>query len=43
LIDGNRKVDTFLYSGYWKDIGRPEDYEAAKADFLSAPEKFLKA
>jgi NDP-sugar pyrophosphorylase family protein len=42
LIEGNRKVDTFLYSGYWKDIGRPEDYEAAKADFLAEPEKFLK-
>jgi NDP-sugar pyrophosphorylase family protein len=41
LIGGNRRVDTFLYNGYWKDIGRPEDYEAAKADFLAEPGKFL--
>ena len=41
LIGGNRRVDTYLYSGYWKDIGRPEDYEAAKADFLADAERFL--
>ncbi len=41
LIEGNRKVDTFRFQGYWKDIGRFEDYEAAKEDFLRDPNEFL--
>ena len=41
LVEGNRKVDTYRYDGYWKDIGRLEDYEAAKEDFIRDPGKFL--
>ncbi len=41
LLDGNRKISTYPFAGYWRDIGRPEDYEAAKIDFQSNPERFL--
>ncbi len=41
LLDGNRKISTFPFEGYWKDIGRPEDYEAAKTDFLEGNHVFL--
>ena len=41
LLEGNRRVDTYRFDGYWKDIGRPQDYEAAKEDFLEEPDRFL--
>jgi len=41
LIEGNRRVNTYPFKGYWKDIGRIEDYESAKEDFLRNPERFL--
>ncbi|MBW7961122.1 sugar phosphate nucleotidyltransferase [Bradyrhizobium sp. BR 10261] len=28
------------YGGYWKDIGRPDDYESAVADNEAVPERF---
>lgn len=41
LLEGSRRISTFPFDGYWRDIGRPADYEAAKADFLKEPERFL--
>lgn len=33
LIASNEKVKVKLFSGYWLDIGRPEDYQKATDDF----------
>lgn len=33
LVKANKKVMSFPFDGYWKDIGRVEDYEAACKDF----------
>jgi len=41
LLQGNRRISTRPFDGYWKDIGRIEDYEAAKVDFLEDPDRFL--
>ncbi len=35
LIGRGERVATHLFSGYWLDIGRPEDYEAAIDAFTS--------
>jgi len=34
LLDKNIPVNVFPYSGYWLDIGRPDDYEKANEDLL---------
>ena len=41
LLEGNRRISTLPFDGYWKDIGRPEDYESAKVDFLEGNHRFL--
>lgn len=33
LIDAGEKVGSFLFDGFWLDIGRPDDYERAIAEF----------
>jgi NDP-sugar pyrophosphorylase family protein len=33
LIGAGEKVGSYLFTGYWLDIGRPEDYERAVAEF----------
>jgi len=33
LIESNEKVKVEVFSGYWLDIGRPEDYQKATDDF----------
>jgi NDP-sugar pyrophosphorylase family protein len=32
LLKHNLPIKTFLYKGYWLDIGRPDDYEKANLD-----------
>ena len=32
LINNKIQIKTFLYDGYWLDIGRPDDYEKANLD-----------
>ena len=32
-LDANRRVDIRPFDGYWLDIGRPDDYEYADANF----------
>ncbi len=39
LTEGER-VSAFLWEGYWLDIGRPEDFEAATKAFGEDPERF---
>jgi len=33
LLDAGRPVGSYLYEGYWLDIGRPDDYERAIAEY----------
>ena len=32
LLERKQPVHTYLYDGYWLDIGRPDDYESALSD-----------
>lgn len=41
LIKQKQKVGGYMFSGYWQDLGRPEDYTKANAEFESIKEKFL--
>jgi NDP-sugar pyrophosphorylase family protein len=41
LIAAGEKVVGFPYDGYWKDLGRPDDYEQAAADFEKMRKEFL--
>lgn len=44
MIDGiakGLKIQTYPYSGYWLDIGRPDDYEQANKDFANMRSKIL--
>lgn len=36
LLDQHKDVGVFRYSGYWRDLGRHEDYEAANAEWQNA-------
>jgi NDP-sugar pyrophosphorylase family protein len=33
LLGAGARVGSYLYDGYWLDIGRPEDYQRAAADY----------
>lgn len=33
LLDAGERVIGYPYDGYWQDLGRPDDYEQAVADF----------
>jgi NDP-mannose synthase len=33
LLESGSAIDAYAYDGYWLDIGRPEDYEQANADY----------
>jgi NDP-sugar pyrophosphorylase family protein len=37
LVGSKQRVKVQKHSGYWMDIGRPDDYESAVADFHSNP------
>ena len=41
LIAAKEKVVAFPYDGYWKDLGRPDDYEQAADDFSKMRAQFL--
>jgi NDP-sugar pyrophosphorylase family protein len=41
LLSAGEKVSGFLYDGYWEDLGRPDDYERASADFEKMHDQFL--
>lgn len=41
LVAAGEKVQVFPYSGYWLDIGRPDDYERATAEFERLRHEFL--
>ncbi|HEX2697183.1 MAG TPA: sugar phosphate nucleotidyltransferase [Anaerolineales bacterium] len=41
LIGAGEKVVGFPFEGYWKDLGRPDDYEQAAEDFCRMQNLFL--
>jgi NDP-sugar pyrophosphorylase family protein len=41
LIAAGEKVSGYIYKGYWEDLGRPDDYERASADFEKMRDQFL--
>ena len=41
LIESGEKVVGYPFSGYWKDLGHPEDYEQAIHDFENMRDLFL--
>jgi NDP-sugar pyrophosphorylase family protein len=42
LLDSNKNVGCFKHSGYWLDIGRPDDYELANKEFEDLKHKLLR-
>jgi len=41
LIADGKRVLAFPFSGYWMDLGRPDDYEQANIDFEDKRSEFL--
>jgi NDP-sugar pyrophosphorylase family protein len=41
LIENGERVRGYPFQGYWRDLGRPDDYESAMHDFYQMREKFL--
>jgi NDP-sugar pyrophosphorylase family protein len=41
LIEAGEKVSGYVYKGYWEDLGRPDDYDRASADFEKMRDQFL--
>ena len=41
LIAAGERVVSYPYEGYWKDLGRPDDYEEANRDFEELRGQFL--
>lgn len=41
LIEAGERVVGFPFSGYWQDLGRPDDYEHAILDFETMRHQFL--
>jgi NDP-sugar pyrophosphorylase family protein len=41
LIAAGERVLSFPFDGYWKDLGRPDDYEQAAEDFNKMRTQFL--
>lgn len=41
LIKAGEKVVHYPFDGYWKDLGRPDDYEQANQDFREMRSQFL--
>lgn len=41
LLQAGKRVVGYPFDGYWKDLGRPDDYEEATADFEEMKTKFL--
>lgn len=41
LIEAGERVSSYPFKGYWEDLGRPDDYERASADFEKNRSQFL--
>jgi len=41
MIAAGERINGYLFDGYWRDLGRRDDYEQAAQDFESMREEFL--
>lgn len=41
MIDSGQAVSIYRHEGYWRDIGKRDDYEVAVSDFGADPARFL--
>jgi NDP-mannose synthase len=41
MLAAGKKVCAYPFTGYWQDLGRPDDYEQANADFEQMRSQFL--
>jgi len=41
LLAAGEKVSGYVFDGYWEDLGRPDDYERASADFEKMHDQFM--
>jgi len=41
LLAAGERVVVFPFSGYWQDLGRPDDYESASVDFEKMQSQFF--
>jgi NDP-mannose synthase len=41
LIKNDETIDSYLFDGYWLDIGRPDDYEKANTEFADMYNQLL--
>jgi len=41
IIKNNERVRGFIFNGYWRDIGTPEDYQLALDEFENNKDNFL--
>ncbi|MDH8678587.1 sugar phosphate nucleotidyltransferase [Fusibacter bizertensis] len=41
MVEKKDKIFSYLFEGYWLDIGRPDDYEIAINKFLSEAQSFI--
>ena len=41
MMKNGEKVSGFTFSGYWQDLGRPDDYEQAIQEFENMKDQFL--
>jgi NDP-sugar pyrophosphorylase family protein len=42
MLDAGERVYSYAHTGYWLDLGRPDDYERAVADFARMRSRFVK-
>jgi NDP-mannose synthase len=42
LLDAGKPVGSYLYEGYWLDIGRHDDYERAIAEYEERKDQFIR-
>ena len=41
LLQKNKKINVKEFRGYWRDIGRPEDFELANKEFSKYKKKLI--
>ena len=41
LLERGMQVRSYRHTGYWLDIGRPDDYERAQNDFVTMRSRLL--
>ena len=41
MIAAGEKISSYVFDGYWMDLGRPDDYAQAVEDFTSMHDQFL--